>query len=227
MTFDIHIKIDESLDVITLKGSEYYKGDKGDAFTYEDFTPEQLALLKGEKGDKGDTGERGLQGLQGEQVIQCIQGEQGEKGENAIITINFFVADESSLLNPPTEANQIAYCELEKYLIETVDDGEFGINWYLKSFDNKLYYNDDSTSATYRKIYMYDGSGLDILKGDKGERGEQGIQGQTGATGATGKSSYQSYLDTTTDNPPMTEQAWANQLGDINAALTALLAITL
>lgn len=30
------------------------KGDKGDAFKYEDFTPEQLAGLKGEKGDKGD-----------------------------------------------------------------------------------------------------------------------------------------------------------------------------
>lgn len=27
------------------------RGDKGDAFTYEDFTPEQLAKLKGEKGD--------------------------------------------------------------------------------------------------------------------------------------------------------------------------------
>ena len=39
------------------------KGDKGDAFTYEDFTSEQLALLKGEK---GDTGEQGPQGPQGE-----------------------------------------------------------------------------------------------------------------------------------------------------------------
>lgn len=29
------------------------KGEKGDAFTYEDFTPEQLAVLKGEKGDTG------------------------------------------------------------------------------------------------------------------------------------------------------------------------------
>ena len=27
------------------------KGDKGDAFTYDDFTPEQLAALKGDKGD--------------------------------------------------------------------------------------------------------------------------------------------------------------------------------
>lgn len=30
------------------------KGDPGDPFTYEDFTPEQLAALKGAKGDKGD-----------------------------------------------------------------------------------------------------------------------------------------------------------------------------
>lgn len=32
------------------------KGEKGDPFTYEDFTPEQLASLKGDKGDKGETG---------------------------------------------------------------------------------------------------------------------------------------------------------------------------
>lgn len=31
------------------------QGEKGDSFTYEDFTEEQLLLLKGEKGDKGDT----------------------------------------------------------------------------------------------------------------------------------------------------------------------------
>ena len=30
------------------------KGDKGDPFTYSDFTAEQLAALKGTKGDKGD-----------------------------------------------------------------------------------------------------------------------------------------------------------------------------
>lgn len=30
------------------------KGDKGDPFTYSDFTPEQLEALKGPKGDKGD-----------------------------------------------------------------------------------------------------------------------------------------------------------------------------
>ena len=32
------------------------KGEKGDPFTYADFTSEQLEALKGAKGDKGDTG---------------------------------------------------------------------------------------------------------------------------------------------------------------------------
>ena len=36
----------------SLSGSGALKGDKGDPFTYDDFTPEQLASLKGPKGDK-------------------------------------------------------------------------------------------------------------------------------------------------------------------------------
>lgn len=35
------------------------KGDKGDAFTYSDFTAEQLAALKGEKGNPGSPGKDG------------------------------------------------------------------------------------------------------------------------------------------------------------------------
>lgn len=54
---------------------EVGKGDKGDPFTYDDFTPEQLSALKGDKGDKGETGAQGIQGIQG------IQGEKGDKGD--------------------------------------------------------------------------------------------------------------------------------------------------
>ena len=39
------------------KGETGDTGPRGAAFTYADFTAEQLAALKGEKGDKGDTGE--------------------------------------------------------------------------------------------------------------------------------------------------------------------------
>ena len=48
------------LNFVLEKGSQGIqgeKGDKGDAFTYNDFTSEQLASLKGEKGDKGDKGD--------------------------------------------------------------------------------------------------------------------------------------------------------------------------
>lgn len=54
------------------------QGPKGDAFTYADFTAEQLAALKGEKGDTGETGPKGPQGEQG---IKGDKGEQGPQGE--------------------------------------------------------------------------------------------------------------------------------------------------
>ena len=74
-------------------GPQGIQGEKGDAFTYSDFTEEQLASLKGEKGDKGDKGDTGTQGIQGpqgekgdkgdtgSQGPQGIQGEKGDKGD--------------------------------------------------------------------------------------------------------------------------------------------------
>lgn len=56
------------------------KGDKGDAFTYADFTEEQLAGLKGEKGDKGEDGAQGPQGIQGEQGPKGDKGDKGDTG---------------------------------------------------------------------------------------------------------------------------------------------------
>lgn len=57
------------------------KGDKGDAFTYADFTAEQLAALKGEKGDTGETGPKGPQGEQGLKGDTGATGPQGLKGD--------------------------------------------------------------------------------------------------------------------------------------------------
>ena len=65
------------------KGETGPAGPKGDAFTYNDFTPDQLAALKGPKGDKGDTGEQGIQGPQGEQGIQGPAGTNGTDGTPA------------------------------------------------------------------------------------------------------------------------------------------------
>lgn len=57
------------------------KGDKGDPFTYADFTAEQLAALKGPKGDKGDTGLQGEAGPQGPKGDRGEVGPQGPKGD--------------------------------------------------------------------------------------------------------------------------------------------------
>lgn len=56
------------------RGETGAQGERGAAFTYADFTPEQLAALKGEKGEKGDKGEQG------------IPGEKGEPGETPDLT---------------------------------------------------------------------------------------------------------------------------------------------
>lgn len=69
------------------------KGDTGAAFTYEDFTEEQLAALRGEKGDTGSTGPKGEQGAKGDtgaaftydmftpEQLAGLKGEKGEKGD--------------------------------------------------------------------------------------------------------------------------------------------------
>lgn len=44
-------------------------------------------------------------------------------------------------------------------------------------------------------------------------------------THITGSSAYQSYLATTTDVPPLSEGQWANQMGNAEAALDAILLI--
>ena len=71
------------------KGIRGYRGEK---FTYDDFTPQQLEALKGEKGDKGDkgdTGEQGIQGVQGIQGEQGVQGIQGERGYTPSIVLRY------------------------------------------------------------------------------------------------------------------------------------------
>lgn len=61
--------------------------------------------------------------------------------------------------------------------------------------------------------------GLQGIPGIQGERGADGRDGERGQDGAPGKSAYQSYIDTTTDNPKLTEAQWAA----LNATTTQFL----
>lgn len=61
------------------KGEKGETGAKGDAFTFGDFTLEQLESLRGPKGDTGATGPQGKEGAVGP------QGAKGEPGKDAVI----------------------------------------------------------------------------------------------------------------------------------------------
>nr|DAP80525.1 MAG TPA: collagen triple helix repeat protein [Caudoviricetes sp.] len=70
-------EVDNAINKIELTPGP--KGEKGDAFTYSDFTQEQLEALKGPQGIQGLKGDAGEQGPRGE-VGQ--KGDQGPKGND-------------------------------------------------------------------------------------------------------------------------------------------------
>lgn len=63
------------------KGDSGERGPKGEAFTYADFTAEQLASLRGPKGDPGADGADGAKGERGPVGPQGEAGPQGEPGK--------------------------------------------------------------------------------------------------------------------------------------------------
>lgn len=139
-----------------LKGD---KGDKGDAFTYDDFTEEQLADLKGEKGDpfvysdfteeqladlKGDKGDKGDAFTYDdftEEQLADLKGEKGEDGKGLVV---------------------LGYYESASALESAVESPAVGDTYGV------------GTSAPYN-IYMWDGSRWvdnGKLQGAKGEKGD-------------------------------------------------------
>lgn len=78
------------------RGAQGEAGPKGDSFTYEDFTAEQLASLKGPKGDTGQTGATGATGPQGPAGPTGPQGPAGADGKG-ILSTNFNADDTLTL----------------------------------------------------------------------------------------------------------------------------------
>ena len=87
-TINIPENININIGIPGQKGTNGLKGDKGDPFRYEDFTPDQLQALKGEKGDKGEA--LTFEDLTPDQVA-LLKGEKGEKGDTPTIpnTVRF------------------------------------------------------------------------------------------------------------------------------------------
>lgn len=158
------------------QGVEYYKGergpkgDKGDAFKYEDFTPEQLESLRGPKGDDGfikfeeltPEEKEQLRGPKGDaftyedftpEQLNALKGPQGEPGvkgdKGDAFTYADFTQEQLNALKGPQGIQGVPG--------ETGPQGEPGIQG---------------------------------PKGDKGDKGDTGPAGPTGPSGIDGANGH-------------------------------------
>ena len=213
------------------------QGPKGDAFTYNDFTPEQLNALKGPKGDKGDTGEQGPKGdafkysdftseqlasLKGPQGEQGIQGPAGPKGD--AFTYNDFTPDQlASLKGPKGDKGDTG---------ERGPQGEQGIQGIQGPAGPKGDKGDTGERGPQGEQGIQGIQGpagpkgdaftysdftpeqLESLKGPKGDKGEQGIQGPQGEQGIQGPAGPKGDAFTYSDFTPEQLESLKGPKGD-------------
>ena len=182
------------------------KGDTGDAFTYEDFTPEQLAGLKGDKGDtgpagpKGDTGDKGETGAKGDKGDKGETGATGEKGDTG----------------PKGDTGNTGATGDTGPAGATGDTGATGTATTIKGSYNTYQEliaahptgNDGDSYLVNGSLYVWLNNAWENvgnLKGDKGDTGAtgpQGVKGDTGAKGDTGDSGAKGDKGDTGDTGP-------------------------
>ena len=151
------------------------KGDTGDAFTYEDFTPEQLAGLKGETGDTGPAGPKGDTGDKGETGAKGDKGDTGETGATGPKGDTGATGDTG-----PTGA--------------TGDTGATGTATTIKGSYNTYHEliaahptgNQGDSYIVNGSLYVWNGTAWENVGNIKGDTGATGPKGDTGNTGSTG-----------------------------------------
>ena len=175
------------------------KGDTGDAFTYEDFTPEQLAGLKGDTGDtgpagpKGDTGDKGETGAKGDKGDTGETGATGQKGDTGLKgdTGNTGATGDTGPAGATGDTGATGAA--------TTIKGSY--NTYQELIAAHPIGNQGDSYIVNGSLYVWDGTAWENVgnikgdtgatgpKGDTGATGPKGDMGDTGATGATGQGS--------------------------------------
>ena len=135
----------------SLAGAGALKGEKGDPFTYNDFTPEQLLALKGENGIDGKSAyqlavEKGFVGTEAEWIASLkgkngSQGIQGPKGDNYQITEADYAAI-AEMVSVPSKTSELTndsnFITEVKLNGEPVVNKDGSINLQLGSLDTTL-----------------------------------------------------------------------------------------
>lgn len=157
------------------------KGDKGDPFVYADFTPEQLAALKGEKGDKGDQGEQGAPGTPG------AKGDKGDKGDTGagfkVLGYYGSVSALEAAVTSPNVGDAYGVGTSQPYDIYILDGttGAWVNNGPLQGAKGDK--GDKGDAFVYAD---FTSAQLAALKGEKGDKGDTGAPGAPGAQGEKG-----------------------------------------
>ena len=158
-----------------MPGKDGAQGPPGKAFTYDDFTPEQLAELTGPEGPQGPRGPQGPQG---------IQGPKGDAGTGLDIlgTYESVEALQAAVTNPQ-QGNMYNVGQSEPYNVymwDTTNGGEWLNQGQLQGAKGE--------------------QGPQGIQGPPGPQGEQGIQGPQGPPGPQGEQGEQG--DTGPQGPP-------------------------
>ena len=174
----------EWLAIGRVVGDTGEKGDTGDAFTYDDFTPEQLAGLKGNTGDtgpagpKGDTGDKGETGAKGDKGDTGETGATGEKGEQGL-------KGDTGDTGPAGAKGDTGATG-----IGTTIKGSY--NTYQELVNAHPTGNDGDSYLVNGSLYVWLNNAWENVgnikgeKGDTGNTGSQGVKGDTGDSGAKG-----------------------------------------
>ena len=181
------------------------KGDTGDAFTYEDFTPEQLAGLKGDTGDtgpagpkgdtgdKGETGETGNKGDTGETGATGEKGETGPKGDTGDTGATGDTGPAGAKgdtgatgIGTTIKGSYNTYRELVSAHPTGNDGDSYLVNGSLYVWLNNAWENVGNLKGDTGATGPKGDTGDNGVKGDTGSTGPKGDTGDTGATGATG-----------------------------------------
>ena len=163
------------------------KGDTGDAFTYEDFTLEQLAGLKGDTGDTGDTGPAGPKGDTGDKGETGETGSKGDTGETG-------ATGEKGEQGPKGDTGDTGATGDTGPTGATGDTGATGIGTTIKGSYNTYQEliaahptgNQGDSYIVNGSLYVWNGNAWKNVGNIKGDTGEIGPKGDTGDIGATG-----------------------------------------
>lgn len=144
-----------------MPGKDGAQGPPGKAFTYDDFTPEQLAELTGPEGPQGPRGPQGPQG---------VQGPKGDAGTGLDILGTYTSVEAlQSAVTTPAQGDMYNVGETAPYNVymwDTTNGGEWLNQGQLQGAKGE--------------------QGPQGIQGPIGPQGEQGVQGPQGPPGPQG-----------------------------------------